>query len=463
MYVAGMPRSESAGLPPPPTYIANAWKRPAFGACYDLQTPFGELPFQNANLKRAARLEEEGKQLRRSAVRYPVSVNQLWDPQPEETEWPDYDSEAVTQARLSLWKASKDAHGRPSAAEALYSSRQPDVPVTDATMPTLQTKLKSDPVDPDARPSSSVCSDEDGIYFVLRCMRMGVFPNKMRHDFGFKQKTAARVFRSYVRAMAEALRREFPKPTQAEVFASTPVEFNETAGRSDIELILDATGVTVGHPSNPEVARQLWSEYYHAYSCVYQIGITPGGCGVFASMGLPPKLTDTQQTIYSGALESVSRGSCVQVDKGYDGLKRYAARRGIDVDMPVKKRRKQKNTEKNRPMAREGVRRSRRTARTRIHVEREMIRVSKHLKETLFAPPLFTWMCVSQIKNYRIFTQTIPLEYKDVLDDMIWIAVCLGNYGVGLTSTEWKETVGSASKRSSKSKKGGGKKKRQKK
>ena len=50
-----------------------------------------------------------------------------------------------------------------------------------------------------------------------------------------------------------------------------------------------------------------------------------------------------------------------------------------------------------------------------------------------------------------------------LLDDMIWIAVCLGNYGVGLTSTEWKETVGSASKRSSKSKKGGGKKKRQKK
>ena len=96
----------------------------------------------------------------------------------------------------------------------------------------------------------------------------------------------------------------------------------------------------------------------------------------------------------------------MQVDKGYDNLRGYAARRGIDVDMPVKKRRKQKNEETNKQMARESVRRSRGTARTRIHVEREMIR----------------------IKNYRLFEQMIPLEYKDILDDLIWIAVCLGNY-----------------------------------
>lgn len=70
MYVAGMPRSAASGVPPPPTYIANAWKRPAFGACYDVQTPFGELPFHNSNMKRAKALDEEGRELRRSSVRY---------------------------------------------------------------------------------------------------------------------------------------------------------------------------------------------------------------------------------------------------------------------------------------------------------------------------------------------------------------------------------------------------------
>jgi hypothetical protein len=90
-----------------------------------------------------------------------------------------------------------------------------------------------------------------------------------------------------------------------------------------------------------------------------------------------------------------------------------------------KKRRKQKKTpskeESRKQFAPQSVRKSRATARTRIHVEREMIR----------------------IKNYRIFTQIIPVEYKDILDDMVWIAVCLGNFGVALTSTEWEETVGS--------------------
>ena len=142
--------------------------------------------------------------------------------------------------------------------------------------------------------------------------RMGVFPNKIRHDFGFKKDTAQRIFRSYVRAMADALRHELPPLTQAEVFDSTPTDFNKKAMRSDIERILDATGVQVGHASNPEVARQLWSEYYHMYAVVYQIGITPGGCGSFVSKGHSPKLTDAQQTILSGALEGVHRGSCVQ-------------------------------------------------------------------------------------------------------------------------------------------------------
>ena len=33
--------------------------------------------------------------------------------------------------------------------------------------------------------------------------------------------------------------------------------------------------------------------------------------------------------------------------------------------------------------------------------------------------------------------------YKDILDDLVWVAVCLGNLDVGLTSTSWKETIGS--------------------
>ena len=104
--------------------------------------------------------------------------------------------------------------------------------------------------------ASRVCSVSHGV-----CVSSaGVFPHKARHAFGLGKNTSRRVFRSYVRALAEMYRREYPRPTQREVFDSTPLDFTERAGRDDVEMILDATGIQVSHPSNPDVGRHLWSK-----------------------------------------------------------------------------------------------------------------------------------------------------------------------------------------------------------
>ena len=52
-----------------------------------------------------------------------------------------------------------------------------------------------------------------------------------------------------------------------------------------------------------------------------------------------------------------------------------------------------------------------------------------------------------RLKNFRLLTTMVPFEYKDILDDLVWVAVCLGNLDVGLTSTSWKETIGSKRRR----------------
>ena len=118
----------------------------------------------------------------------------------------------------------------------------------------------------------------------------------------------------------------------------------------------------------------------------------------------------------------------MQVDKGYDKLRTFAAKHGIDVVIPVKKRRKVAGAQdkSRKKFARESVRGDRKTARTRIHSEREMIRV----------------------KNYKLLTQMLPMEYKDILDDLIWLCVCLGNLDVGLTSKDYEETVASKRRKS---------------
>lgn len=113
----------------------------------------------------------------------------------------------------------------------------------------------------------------------------------------------------------------------------------------------------------------LWSFWLTLESCC-QIGITPGGCGVFASQGHSPKLTDSRQAILSKALEFVHRGGCIQVDKGYDYLKAYAMRYGVDVAMPIRRRPGKGPKGKGTPYAQGSIRLSRRIARTRVHVER---------------------------------------------------------------------------------------------
>ena len=55
------------------------------------------------------------------------------------------------------------------------------------------------------------------------------------------------------------------------------------------------------------------SEYYHMCAAVFQIGITPSGCGVFASKGMSPRLSDAQQALMSGAVDHCHPGGCMQV------------------------------------------------------------------------------------------------------------------------------------------------------
>ena len=168
-----------------------------------------------------------------------------------------------------------------------------------------------------------------------------------------------------------------------------------------------------------------WSEYYHAYSVLYQIGITGGGCGVLPPRGQSPRLEDTEQAVLAGVLEFVHRNGCILVDKGYRNFRAIAAQHGIRVAMPTKKptnyKRNLKRGMKKKKLARPTIRRNRHVSKGRIHVERKM----------------------SRLKNFKLLTNKLPVEYKDILDDMIWCAVCLGNYGVGLTTKNYEETVGS--------------------
>ena len=182
----------------------------------------------------------------------------------------------------------------------------------------------------------------------------------------------------------------------------------------------DATNVPLPHATNPELARSMWSQYYKMYCAVYQIVISPGGYGMFVNTASSPKLTDAEQVVLSGLLQFLHRGGCMVLDRGYAGLRQHTSGYGLKVAMPahrIRLKRGQKKEDRVQ-VGRESCRYSRRVAKVRSHNEREMRRV----------------------KEFRFLKQVVPFEYLDILDDIVWICVCLGNLKCPLTQTNAWET-----------------------
>eukprot|EP01052_Picozoa_sp_SAG31_P028744 SAG31_NODE_2799_length_5080_cov_2.022485_4_plen_532_part_00 len=255
------------------------------------------------------------------------------------------------------------------------------------------------------------------VRLVTRVLRFGCSLDQMSADFGVPTVIATRAFKSTAKALSAMFEREFPRPSFDEIRRSTPSCFDAKAGTKDSGLMVDATGIQCPHPSNPELARTMWSEYYDMWAVIYQLGVTPGGCCVWVGPRQSPKLSDTQQCVLGGLLEFMWPGSRLVLDRGYKGMHFAARRRLVRVTMPAFRIRRKKKTDRRTQLGKEAMRKSARTAKNRSHNEREM----------------------SRLKGYRLFRQLIPMQFKDILDELVWVAVCLGNFKCPLTETDaWR-------------------------
>ena len=152
------------------------------------------------------------------------------------------------------------------------------------------------------------------------------------------------------------------------------------------------------------------------YCILYQIGITPGGCCVWVSHGQSPRLSDTQQCVLANLLEFLHPGGRLWLDRGYEGMRGAGMEKDIRVTMPLFRHRLApgQKEEDRIPFAREEALNSMDVAGTRVHNERQMGRT----------------------KAFRFLKGVVPFEYKDILDDLVWVrrhCMCLGRSACRLT------------------------------
>ena len=128
-----IPRPDDLGVPPPPTFVENGWKRGAAGASYTIWSPLPDSPVINSSLARAKMRQAKGKERQPRSVNLAGAAMQHWDPRPVIMgPPPEWASERAVEMRSVLWGATKVANGQSSAHERLFHDRMPSEPASQA-------------------------------------------------------------------------------------------------------------------------------------------------------------------------------------------------------------------------------------------------------------------------------------------------------------------------------------------
>ena len=158
-------------------------------------------------------------------------------------------------------------------------------------------------------------------------------------------------------------------------------------------VIIDATGIYIGKPSNPEAQQLTFSTYKNSNTLKALVGITPSGSVCFISDLYGGSISDKEITSKSGFINKLQRGDEVMADRGFN-IQEMLVSKGVRVNVPPFMNQSGQFSEQE-------MLATRRIASLRIHVER----------------------AIERIKNYHILDFIPTTLCKSGLIDMIFF-VC---------------------------------------
>lgn len=164
-----------------------------------------------------------------------------------------------------------------------------------------------------------------------------------------------------------------------------PHEFVESFGRR-VAVIIDYFDIFTTKPSNLKARVQMFSCYKHDYNMKYLIGITPKAGICFMSKGWGGRTSDKHITLNSGFLNNLLPGDIVLADRGFD-IQEHVGMLCAEVKLPA-------FTKGRCQLAGRDVKKTRKIAHLRIHVERVICNLCQ---------------------KYKILTETIPITGNLVL------------------------------------------------
>lgn len=162
-------------------------------------------------------------------------------------------------------------------------------------------------------------------------LKLGLFNKDLAYRFHISEQVVSRIFRRWLPAISRNVKFLIVWPERETIRKNLLACFRRNV--KNCTCIIDCTVIFIERPLNRNARAQTWSNYKHANTIKYLIGITSAGAVSFLSPDWGSKTSDKEITLESGFLDKLQYGDCIMADRGFT-IETELATRGAALKIP---------------------------------------------------------------------------------------------------------------------------------
>ena len=275
----------------------------------------------------------------------------------------------------------------PDVSKLRYWKKAPKVVATKSSIKKRMNRITPGP--------SKKLTPREELLLVLMKLRNGLTTVFISRLFGISTGLCSRIVITWIKLLSKKLRALIFWPDRESIRKMIP----STLGRQyrNLRTTIDCTEIWIQKPRNLRSQAETWSDYKKHNTIKYLVAIAPNGHISYLSKGWGGRTSDRHVVASSGFLDLIDPGDLILADRGFaihaDVLKRHAT---LEIPPPSS------GWEQH---VSDDVKKTKRIANTRIHVER----------------------AIGRLKVFRILAGTIPIPIVTLLDDIVIVCAALCN------------------------------------
>ena len=228
----------------------------------------------------------------------------------------------------------------------------------------------------------------------LMKLRLGVSSILLSDLMGVSESVVSSIFNTWIKFLAVELRPLIVWPTREQIQSQIPHCLKHM---KNLRCTIDCTEVFITRPRDREIQALTWSDYKKHNTVKFLVGISPNGTVTYISKVWGGRASDRHITLQDGFIDLVEPYDLILADRGFT-IKEDLVKKLATLEIPP-------SSSGLEQMSTCDVKKTKRVANARIHVER----------------------AIGRMKLFAILQNTLPVSLVPLIDDIVTVCAALVN------------------------------------